>query len=195
LQPALAQRDTVQARGEWPGLTAAFPLKPRLVPASQQGAFCVISVLHGEVNMASIGFYPSRNCYRISYTLIFGTQRKRKARYAPTRDEADTLALRLSELKQATRTGVASHHGVTDHVAVPAVSSNATESSTGGISSGSNGFFRGASWQAVSSSRTARQHPKLIADTCRTLFIRLISVYLWIALDSCSLFPAISCPV
>jgi len=52
------------------------------------------------------------------------------------------------------------------------VSSNATLSSTGGVSSGSKGFLRGASWQAVRKSGTTRQPQKRVENIRSISLIR-----------------------
>jgi site-specific recombinase XerD len=66
--------------------------------------------------MATFTAFPSRKCYRVRYTLTLDTIKKRRAKYAPIKSEAQTLAQRLTHLEQATRTGIASHPDIEDWI-------------------------------------------------------------------------------
>ena len=66
--------------------------------------------------MATVTPFPPRNCYRVRYTLTLNGTKKRRAKYAPTKGHAQTLAQRLGHLEQATRAGIASYSDIEDWI-------------------------------------------------------------------------------
>ena len=66
--------------------------------------------------MAAVDPFPPRNCYRVRYTLTLDGVKKRRAKYAPTKVHAQTLAQRLGHIEQATRTGIACYSDIEDWI-------------------------------------------------------------------------------
>lgn len=66
--------------------------------------------------MATVTPFPSRNCYRVRYTLAIDAGKTRRAKYVPSKSEAQTLSHRLTHLEQATRTGIASYPDIEDWI-------------------------------------------------------------------------------
>lgn len=59
--------------------------------------------------MASMGKYPARSCFRITYRLIFGVHKKKsRYKYCKSKEEARVLTTQLAQLEIATRTRIAS---------------------------------------------------------------------------------------
>ena len=57
--------------------------------------------------MATLSWFENRQCWRINYTLTLRRQKKRRAKYARGKPEANLLATQLGRIEQATRAGMA----------------------------------------------------------------------------------------
>jgi hypothetical protein len=57
--------------------------------------------------MAYVDFYPSRNCWRVRYSITLGRLKKEKSRYRRSEAAANSLRTRLEDLERASREGMA----------------------------------------------------------------------------------------
>lgn len=66
--------------------------------------------------MPTVHPFAARKNWRIRYIIDLRGKKKRKAKYAPTKAEAQVLANRLSAVEQATRTGIARHEDIEEWI-------------------------------------------------------------------------------